>query len=274
MSDEVNDSIESEYVWLPSQGAFYKPPFKGLKQIHVRKLGWEDDDILTTKAFYENGSLFTELLKSTIIDANGFSYKELTNADKDAILWWLRINAFGSVYSIPHACPNCNKVHNIAWDLASFIMPTYPTDCVDEILEKGYRTITLPVSGLEVKLVPPSIGKETEVFRKLALKKEKTNSSKEFNVTGKLLTIIHSAKDTLGTEYTTPEQVNKWLLTANNGGKISIADSRYIQMKAKEIDLEVDTAKDFQCPHCDHIEEKVPMRMSIYFFYPEYLAQK
>lgn len=263
---------EAEYVPLPSRGVFYKGAFKGLTMLKVRKLNFEDEDILTTKSYYDNGTLFNEILKNTIVDENKFSAKNLTNADKDAILWWLRIGAFGREYKIPHICsnPDCKKKFNVSWDLGGFVMPDYPVECVDEIIEKGYRTVILPISGLEVQLVPPSIGNELEIHRRLTLKKEKLNSSREFNTTGKLLSIIHSAKDIEGKVYSNVEEVNKWLLTSNNGGKISMADSRYIQEKAREIDLEVDTRQDIKCPACNHIEEGVKMPMSIYFFWPEY----
>jgi len=267
-----NPDAEAEYVPLPSRGRFYKGPFKNLTMIKVRKLNFEDEDILTTKSFYDNGTLFNEILKNTIVDENGFPSKELTNADKDAILWWLRIGAFGREYEVPHVCnnPECKKKYNIMWDLGSFSMPDYPAECEQEIFDNGCRTIKLPVSGLEVKLVPPAIGKEIDIHKRLTLKKEKTNASRDFNTTGKLLSVIQSATDAEGNVYTGVDQINKWLLTSNKGGKISMSDSRYIQEKAREIDLEVDTRQDVQCKFCGHVEEGVKMPMSIYFFWPEY----
>ena len=272
--DEIAiDPVKAEYVPLPSKGAFYKGSFKGLKVLKVRELNWEDEDILTTKSYYDNGTLFNEILKNTIVDESGFNSKDLTNVDKDAILWWLRINAFGSLYRVPHICsnPECKQRQIITWDLTSFTMPEYPEDCAAEIMEKGYRTITLPVSKLEVQLVSPSIGKELDTYKRLTLKKEKMKSSRDFNTTGKLLVIISSAKDIEGNVYTSAEQIHKWLLTANGGGRISIADSRYIQEKAKEIDLEVETKQDVICKTCGNVEEGVDMKTSIFFFYPDYI---
>ncbi len=272
LNTNTNPDNEAEYVPLPSRGVFYKGTLKGITMLKVRKLNFEDEDILTTKSYYDNGTLFNEILKNAIVDENGFPSKNLTNADKDAILWWMRIGAFGREYEVPHQCtnPECKKKFNVKWDLGSFQMPDYPLDCIDEILEKGFRTIQLPVSGLEVQLVPPSIGAELDIHKRLSLKKEKTNSSRDFNTTGKLLSVIQSAKDAAGTIYTGVDQVNKWLLTSNNGGRVSMSDSRFIQEKAKEIDLEVDTRQDIVCPSCNHTEEGVKMPMSIYFFWPEY----
>jgi hypothetical protein len=267
-----NPDAESEYVPLPSQGVFYTGKFKNLTMLKIRKLNFEDEDILTTKSYYDNGTLFNEILKNTVVDENGFPASQLTNVDKDAILWWLRIGAFGQNYEVPHVCanPECKKKFNIVWDLGSFQMPDYPTDCQEELTLNGYRTIILPGSGLEVKLVSPGIGKEIDIYKRLNLKKEKSGGTREFNTTGKLLAVIASAKDIEGNVYTSTADVHRWLLSANKGGKISMTDSRYIQEKAREIELEVNTKQDVQCKACGHLEEGVKMPMSIYFFWPEY----
>lgn len=272
MAEEINND-GAEFVPFPSKGLFYKGQYKGLKMLKVRKLSFDDEDILTTKSFYDNGTLFYEILKSTIVDENKFPSKELTTADKDAILWWLRIGAFGREYKIQHICSNteCKRKFNVSWDLASFSLPEYPAECIEELTTNGYRTIKLPVSGLEVQVIAPSIGAELDIYKRLTLKKEKTNSSRDFNTTGKLLSIILSAKDIEGNVYIGVDQVNKWLLTAHNGGKISLADSRFIQEKAREIDLRVDTKQDIECPYCKKIESGVDMPMTVYFFWPDYL---
>jgi hypothetical protein len=271
-SASFNPDAEAEYVPLPSRGVFYTGAYKNLAMLKVRKLNFEDEDILTTKSYYDNGTLFNEILKNTVVDDNGFAAKNLTNVDKDAILWWLRIGAFGQIYEVPHVCgnPECKKKYLIQWDLGSFQMPDYPADCAEELGLKGTRTIILPVSGLEVSLISPSIGKELDIYKRLNLKKEKSGSSREFNTTGKLLAVIQSAKAADGTVYTGEAQVHQWLLGAGKSGKISMTDSRYIQEKAKEIDLEVETRQNIQCKFCGHLEEGVKMPMSIYFFWPEY----
>ena len=269
---KISDNVD--YVTLPSLGVYYKGPFKGMKQLKVRELTWEDEDILTTKAFYDDGSVFTEVLKNTIVDENGFSANSLVNVDKDMLLWWLRIKAFGSIYKVPHICtnPKCKKTHTIEWDLTNFKMPVYPAQDLEELTANGCKTITLPVSGLEVKIAAPTTGKELETYKRLNLKKEKTSSSRDFNTTGRLLTIISSAKDKEGNVYSSPSEINKWLLTSNNGGRLCLADSRYIQSQIKDITLEVDTAIEITCPNCQQTES-VEMPMTIYFFYPDFVGK-
>jgi hypothetical protein len=265
-----NPDMEAEYVPLPSRGVFYKGAFKNLERIKVRKLNWEDEDILTTKSYYDNGTVFNEIIKNTVVDENGFNPKDLLPIDRDTILWWLRIGAFGSDYTVPIPCPSCGKKNDVTWDLGSFEMPDYKPAILDELLTNGYKTTVLPASGATVKLVVPSIGREQEIAKRLNLKKEKTKTTRDFNVTGKLLASIIEAIDVDGTVYRGTDQIAIWLKKANKGNQLSMVDSRFIQATVRDITLDVDTRKDVVCSHCDHLEEGVRMPMSIYFFWPEY----
>ena len=267
-----NLDMEAEYVQLPSRGLFYPAPFQGITQLKIRKLNWEDEDILTTRSYYDNGTLFNEILKNCIVDESGFKADLLVDVDKNAILWWLRIGAFGQTYTIPHECANedCKAKSQVSWDLGSFENPDFNPEYEQEITENGYATITLPVSQLKCCITSPSGGRELEIAKRLKNKKQKTNSTKDFNVTGRLLSIIKKAFTSEGKEVKDLDGVLTWLKTGFNGGPIPIVDSRYIQQIAREIDLKVNTKQDIVCKACDHIEEGVEMPMSIYFFWPEF----
>lgn len=273
----VNSDAEAEYVPLPSQGVFYKGKYKGLTQLKVRKLNWEDEDLLTTKSYYDNGTLFNEILKNCIVDENGFQAKDLLNVDRDAILWWLRIGAFGQEYIIPRACPSedengnkCNHKQNVTWDLGSFEMPDLNEEYYEELETNGCITITLPVSGLKCQVTLPTVGREIEIHKRLKVKKEKTKATKDFLITGRLIAVIKEAYAADGTVLKDSDEILNWLNTGWSGKKIPIVDSRYIQQKAREIDLRVNTQKDIVCKECGYTEEGVEMPMSIYFFWPEY----
>lgn len=266
-----NTDPEAEYVQLPSQGKYYTGEYQGLTQLKVRKLNWEDEDILTTRSYYDNGTLFTEILKNCIVDENRFKPEMLIDVDKDAILWWLRIGAFGQNYTVTRTCPNCKAKSEQTWDLGSFEMPDLDEKYAEEVEKNGFVTITLPVSKLKVKVAVPSIGKETELYKKLKAKKEKAKYTKDFNITGKLMASIKEAYSLdEQTSYKGHDDLLVWLRSAHNGGPIPLVDSRYIQRVAKEIDFNVNTKKDITCSECDHTEEGVEMPMTINFFWPEY----
>jgi len=271
MDSQQNQNAEDdevEYVPLPSQGVFYKGQFNHLKQLKVRKLNWTDENILTTQSYYDNGTIFDEILKRTIVDENGFKASELVPVDKDGILFWLRIGAFGREYKIKRKCPKCNKTNQVIWDLADFDMPELNAEYAEEIIKNGEIEIELPVSKYKIKITVPTLGKEKKVKQNLELKKTKGEIDHDFLVTGKLLSVISAYLDENNNWERDSTKISQFL---HNKIK-KIQDTRFIIAKAKEINLEINTKKDIVCKNsnCNHIEEGVDMPMSIYFFWPEF----
>lgn len=273
-----NNNPEAEYVYLPSQGIYYKGQFKGLKRLLVRKLNWTDDDILTTKSFYDNNTLYEMLLKRVIIDENKFNPLDLVPIDRDAILWWLRIGAFGKDYTAPVKCKskdeegksNCDNVIMKTWDLAEFDMPELPEQYAKELTETGGIVITLPATDLKCKITVSSIGKIKELDKSYKTKKTKEKLLNDFNNTIRLLSVIEEAYDENEVPIKDSRLIYQWLLKGNKGNPIPMIDTRYITKKSTEIDLKIDTKKDVKCSECDYIQENVEMPMSVYFFYPDF----
>lgn len=259
---------EAEYVPLSSKGIFYKGRFKGLDKLKVRKLNYTDEDILTTKSYYDDETLFNEVLRNVVVDTNGFKAEQLVPVDRDAILMWLRIGAFGREYSVPHVCEQkgCGKRSAREWDLAGFYAPVINPAYEKELVETGEVTFTLPKSGVIIKLTVPSTGREFEVKKMLDTEQKQLKTTRDHVVSGRLLSVI-SAVYIDGKEIRSLKEIQQWL---KSGVGLSIPDSRFIQKKATEIDLKIDTAKDFTCKQCGHTEEGVALPMTIYFFWPEY----
>lgn len=260
------DDAEYEYVPLPSQGIFYQGPWKGKKEILVRKLNWEDEDILTTDSFYKNGTLFNELLRRTIMDDSGIKANDLVLSDRDAILWWLRVTAFGTDYVVVKQCVNCGHEHEVIWDMSKFQTPDLPEGYEKELEQFGCITIELPVSKLSIKISNPTFGKQDRIYKQLSTLKEKEKKAQDFGVTGKLLSVIVEAIDKDGkVYYASKNEIKDWL----DKTKISIVDSRFIRKAAEKITMTVDTRIDITCPKCKYTEEGVRMPMSPTFFWPE-----
>jgi len=274
-----NNSLDSEaeYVNLPSGGVYYKGKFKGLDKLLVRKLNWTDEDILTTKSFYENGTLYDVLLKRVIIDENKFNPLDLVTIDRDAILWWLRIGAFGKEYTVPMKCKNkkddgaiCNYQIKATWDLAEFEIPDLKEEYAEEIHATGGVVITLPHTQLKCKVTVPSIGRVKEISKQYSAKKTKEKILYDFNNTIQLLSVIEEVYSSDGQTISNRTEIYQWLMKANNNKPLPMIDTRYIIKKAKEISLKIETAQDIICPDCNHVEEGVEMGMSIQFFWPDF----
>lgn len=277
VSQNTNSDMEAEYVTLRSQGIYYKGKFKGLDKLLVRKLNWTDEDILTTKSFYENGTLYDVLLKRVIVDDCGFNPLDLIPIDREAILWWLRIGAFGREYTVPYKCKNrdedgktCGHTINVTWDLGDFEMPDLPEQYENELRETGGIKITLPNSELTCKISVPSIGKIKTLDKAYNTKKTKEKILHDFNNTVRLLSVIEEAYEKDGKVLKDGKDIYQWLMRGQNNKPLPMLDTRYIIKKATEIALKVNTKKDIICPDCNHVEEGVDMPMSIYFFYPTF----
>ena len=283
MTDEIleenisstNNDSNSEYVNLPSQGIYYKGQYKGLSKLLVRKLDYTDEDILTTKSYYDNGTIFTEILKNTILEPKDFKAEDLVPVDRDAILWWLRKETFGALYTTSMKCDDSNckekKSFSITWDLNSFETPVLSESYSKQLVEEASVLLTLPISQLQCRITTPSVAREKQISDRLELKKSKLKLSKDFFNTGKLWSVICEVFDkdgiSLGTD---TDIIAQWLETGYNEKRLPLVDSRYILEKAKIISLEIDTKQDIECPFCHTVQEGIKMPLKIEFFLPDY----
>jgi hypothetical protein len=257
---------EAEYVNLPSKGYFFTGVYKNTTQIKVKKLSYIEEKLLSTPSYFDNETIIEEVLQNVILDKN-FPIGELIEIDRNTILWWLRIGAFGGEYSLPYVCFKCKdkgktKQQQLNWDLTSFTLPDYKAD-EQELKEKGFITIT---SGdVLFKVTNYGLQKEKDIVKFIDSLNLKVNT--EHKITIKLLSIIKSiTKDNV--EFSDIKSIYQWL----QDNKISFQTSRLLQNEFENINLNIETKQKFICSSCDHKEE-VDFPMTKYFFglnTPEY----
>lgn len=258
----------AELIPLPSQGYFYKFQFKNLELLQVRQLDYTDEDILTTRSFYDNGTIFNELLKNVIVDPNGFLAQNLIPVDRETILFWLRSTAFGNDFEITFKCPNkkCGHEYSVKWDLGQLTIPTYPQEYEDQLQKNGEIKIETPLKKVKVLVTVPTIGQSLEAEKMLTQKKIKMKATNDFFGTGSLRLIIS------GIELENNKVLRKGDEIMNYFSKIKLplSDSRYIRKKADEINLKYDTKKIIICPNeeCKHEEEVELPVLHPEFFWP------
>lgn len=260
---------EAEYIPLATKGIYFPGHLKGIDKIKVRKLNWQDENLLATQSYYENGTIFQELLKATIVD-DQISSDDLTAIDREVIILWLRMTALGTSYEVPYKCSNiltsskpCNHKQTRVWDLNSFEMPAYSKEITD-ILESndGCYPVELKSIGKTVYLKYPTYGKEEAVYKALV---ESVPSNPQY-VTTKYVSWIAKVEGLeMNKEISSWRQIESWLSSA----KFSIQDSRLLKKKINELSLEIKTEKTFKCSKCNHIEEDVTLPITINFLWPE-----
>lgn len=133
--------VDTDVVKLPSNGKFY--PFK---EVAVEYLTAKDEDVLTTPALMENGTVLDEILKRKI-KTPGVDVENLLTGDKNAILIFLRASSYGSNYDVEVANPNTGKPFKATIDLTKidYLTPTEDPD------QKGEFTVEIPMRKKIVK---------------------------------------------------------------------------------------------------------------------------
>lgn len=269
-TEEKNETyIEgAEYIPLPSKGVFYRfdQRYINLEKLKIRQLNYTDEDILTTKSYLEDGSVFMELLKNVIVDENGFDASGLVPVDRDTILLWLRSTAFGNIFEADTSCPNCGEKQTIKWDISTFSIPEYDEEVYNAIKETGEYSFKTPMKEVTVMISMPTIGRAREFEKMLAAKKKNHNIKFDLFGVGSIMLIITGVIDENGKTLRRSSEIENYF----NKIKLPITDARYIRKQLDKISLSYDTKIDVTCNNCEHIQEGVEMPMlHPNFFWPD-----
>ena len=254
----------AELIPLPSKGIFYRLKFKNMEYLQVRQLDYTDEDILTTASFFENGTVFNELLKNVIVDPNGFKASNLVPIDRDTILYWLRSTAFGNDFEISFKCLSCKHEYPVKWDLGTLTIPEYPSDIIDQLQTNGELKIETPIKKTKVFVTVPTIGQSMDAQKLLQHKKEATKSTNDFYGTGTLRLLVSGVELENGKVLRKGDEIMNYFSKIN----LPLSDSRYIRKQAERINLRYETKQIVHCPNCNYSEEVELPLINTNFLWP------
>ena len=264
-----------ERIYLPSRGVFYINDYKDMERLKVKPLDYTDEDILTTGSFYEDGSVFYELLKNAIVDENNFKARSLVPIDRDTILLWLRSSSFGNTYNIDYECPKCGFGNvkgdgpgEITWQIDKLEIPEFEETIYEQLREEGSIIVQVPQSKLRVKVSVPTIGMQMELEKRYFKKKENKSIKNDFFATSTLLSVVQGVEVSKNTWKYDKDQIDQHFKKI----RLPLRDSRFILEEAKKLNLRYETKKDFICKgkDCGHIVEDVEMPfLHRNFFWPQ-----
>jgi len=179
---EESYDVAYDKIKLPSNGLIYGKNFKNSK-IAVSYLTGSDEDIISNPGIYTetiNGEsqLFDVLLRRKILDKN-IRPELLCNADRDAIIVWLRSTSYGN-YPISTVDPDTGERFDTEIDLSQI----KPKEFTLTPNENGYFQFVLPQSNdvIEFRFL---VHKDELDYNKLLqksnkkLKKHALNSAKD-----------------------------------------------------------------------------------------------
>lgn len=116
----MNENIfnTTDYCELPSRGELYEPtsPFYKQERIAFHDMTATEEDILANKTYVKQGVAFDRVMQSCLEDPR-MSVNDMTISDKQALLTRIRINSYGTNYTISIQCPECNKRQEVKVDL-------------------------------------------------------------------------------------------------------------------------------------------------------------
>lgn len=250
----------SESIPLPSRGVFYnKIGHFGKDEIWCRPLDFRDEDILTTKRYMEEGTVFDKLVDSVIQEK--ISAKNLVPVDRDTILLWLRTMAMGKDMTVDYGCPSCGDKQQATWDLSQLKMPEYDPEILEELQQNGEIKVLLPQANIHVFIVCPLISESKDTEKRYMKKKELEKFEHDMNATATLSLIVSGIEIPSEDENTPPRVIRRKdeILAHFKKIRLSLGDSRRIFTEAKKINLKYDTGKDLTCTKCGHIQEDVEL---------------
>lgn len=267
---------EQEYVPMPSEGLFY-PGDK--KEILCRKLNFTDEDILTNPSYYNNNTIYQVIVNRVIQDPD-FTYETLLPIDRDAILIWLRMAAWGNEYRVPATCPKCGQSNNIVWDLKNITVSGI-SDPKDELLLNEYGFIPYQYdSNSIIGITNPNLGhiKAVDDFCDAL---EKKSGIKQIATRNLLYFTSHIELKETEKILNEVEDIYLWFLQKN----LSPIKSKEIRDVGSRINIGISVKQDFICKKqlkdeegqmlwtssqkpilCDYKEKGIELPMSINFF--------
>lgn len=250
--------VPTEFVELPSRGAFYGPnhPLHNQETIEVKQLTAKEEDILTSRALLKKGVALERVISSIIIDKS-IDPNTLLVGDRNAILISARVSGYGNEYNTKITCPSCGTNQEYSFDLNDTFVyngqDLKETDATRN--EDGTFTTVLPKTKVEVGFRLLNGADERALLQQVENARKKRRE--ENVVTRQLKQIITSVN---GNE----EQANINYVIDN----MPSMDARHLRMVYKIATPNIDMTQNFACGECE-FEQDMEVPLTADFFWPD-----
>jgi DNA-directed RNA polymerase subunit M/transcription elongation factor TFIIS len=253
MANPMDFVAPTEWVELPSKGRYPEGhPLHGKDSIEIRYMTAKDEDILTSRDLLKKGLAIDRLISNLIKDKT-IDGKQLYVGDRNAIMLYARVSAYGADYKTKINCPNCGEQNKCVFNLQEH--KVHHGDDLSDVniknLQDGTFEVTLPMSSIKAK-IRPLIG-----YDELEIIKESKGKAMENLITKQMKRFVLSFND-----YEDAKTIN---YVCDN---MVATDSRYLRDCFMLISPDISVKDDFECKSCGH-EEAITVPFGADFFWPE-----
>ena len=249
--------VPTEFVELPSAGKHYSAehPLHNSEVVEIRHMTAKDEDTLTSRALLKKGLAIDRLLQSIIVDKS-ISADSLLVGDRNAILVYTRIHAYGPDYTTRAICPSCGTKAENNFNLLE--VEHVDNDASEMNVEgptgNGTFMITLPKTGAQAEVRLLSGVDEKQVLR--VIENRKKNRLAEKPVTTQMKQYVVSINGV-----TDRGQLNHFI------ENMPTLDAQYMRVAYNKIVPNIDMTLPFNCAECG-TESRLEVPFTSEFFWP------
>ncbi len=249
--------IPTEFVELPSEGAFYPEghPLHGQTSLEIKQMTAKEEDMLSSRTLLKKGVALDRVIESVILN-KAIDPDQMLVGDKNAVIIATRVSGYGSEYTTQVTCPECGTSQSYAFDLNEAVVTNGGQQ--DTALftnnQNGTFTTVLPRTKLKVDFRLMTGRDEKQLLNQMENARKKRQH--EQAVTMQLRTMVVAVEGN-----NTPDAIN--YLIEN----MPSADSRHLRMAYKIAAPNVELDQQFDCNECDY-EQKMEVPLTADFFWP------
>ena len=256
MREDFGWEVPVETVPVPSEGRVYDPDSSiyNKKVLEIRAMTAQEEDILTSRALLQQGTVITHLIRSCLIDKS-VNVNEMLLGDRNAVMVSIRITGYGSRYSGDVSCPECGTSSLQHFDLSSLAIKRLGIEPAVE--GKNIFEYTLPVTKKSVHF--KFLTGQDEIDRSAMIDRRRKlmpDIKIDNSVTSRLEQVIVSVDG-----ITDRNKISNFIKN------MPAQDSRKLRAFINQNEPGIDMNCDMNCPHCGQGSE-VALPMGVNFLWP------
>ena len=258
MKDEFGWEIPVETVPVPSEGKIYPldSGLHNLSTIKIKAMTAQEEDILSSRALIQEGTVISHLLKSCILEAN-VDAENMILGDRNALMVAVRVTGYGVDYFADVTCPECGaKSPGHKFDLGSLEIKRLTIDPVSP--GENLFDFTLPITKKNIQFSFLTGADEREISI-TAERRRKTMPG---------LKVDDAVTSRLGQSIKSVEGIRDRNKINSFVKGMPARDAKAIRKYIQENEPGIDMSSWMRCPSCSK-ESKVSLPLGLGFFWPD-----